>query len=287
MIKRLYKLAIWSGIFFSCMAFSYPPTTNESHLDEKVVPTDAMCHIKNTAFKGGEELIYKVYYNLNFVWIPAGEVAFRVKDLGSKYYITARGRSYKSYDWFFKVRDNYEVYIDKNTLLPTKSLRQVRQGGYRLYDKMTWDQESYKIHSMRGRSKEKANELKYDLNDCMHDLLSIFYYCRNLDFNHMKKGERFPARVFLDKEVYHLGGKYLGVEQKKIRRQGKFKTIKISPQLVEGTVFKKTDAMKIWVTTDLNHIALQIESPVTVGSIKAVLKSYKGLRHPLSSKVKK
>ena len=41
--------------------------------------------------------------------------------------------------------------------------------------------------------------------------------------------------------------------------------------------------MNVWVSDDANRIPLLIESPVSVGSIKAVLKEYKGLRHPLSS----
>ena len=32
--------------------------------------------VVNNAFQNGEELVYKIYYNLNFVWIPAGEVTF-------------------------------------------------------------------------------------------------------------------------------------------------------------------------------------------------------------------
>ena len=37
--------------------------------------------------------------------------------------------------------------------------------------------------------------------------------------------------------------------------------------------------MNIWVSDDKNKVPLLIESPISVGSIKAVLKSYSGLRH--------
>ena len=37
--------------------------------------------------------------------------------------------------------------------------------------------------------------------------------------------------------------------------------------------------MNIWVSDDENKVPLMIESPVTVGSVKAVLQSYSGLRH--------
>jgi methylaspartate ammonia-lyase len=43
--------------------------------------------------------------------------------------------------------------------------------------------------------------------------------------------------------------------------------------------------MTVYVSNDKNRIPLLIESPVSVGSIKAVLKDYSGLRHELSSKI--
>ncbi len=43
--------------------------------------------------------------------------------------------------------------------------------------------------------------------------------------------------------------------------------------------------MFIWVTDDDNRVPVMIEAELRVGSIKAVLKSYDGLRHPMSARV--
>jgi hypothetical protein len=48
-------------------------------------------------------------------------------------------------------------------------------------------------------------------------------------------------------------------------------------------MFEGGERMTIWVTDDENHIPIRIESPIIVGSIKVDMKSYEGLRHPLSS----
>ena len=37
--------------------------------------------------------------------------------------------------------------------------------------------------------------------------------------------------------------------------------------------------MNIWVTDDKNKVPLLIETPISIGSLKAVLKSYSGLRN--------
>jgi hypothetical protein len=66
-------------------------------------------------------------------------------------------------------------------------------------------------------------------------------------------------------------------------RFGKFKAINIAPLLVKGAMFEGGERMTIWVTDDENHIPIRIETPIIVGSIKVDMKSYEGLRYPLSS----
>ncbi|MCH7974910.1 MAG: DUF3108 domain-containing protein [Bacteroidetes bacterium] len=44
--------------------------------------------------------------------------------------------------------------------------------------------------------------------------------------------------------------------------------------------------MVVWVTDDRNTIPIRVETPIIVGSIKADLISYSGLRGELTSKIK-
>src|ERR1043165_6443927 len=99
---------------------------------------DTQCILPNTAFSNGEKISYKVIYNWNSLWLNAGEASFAVNDgvFGSSkvYHVVGEGISYKSYDWFFKVRDTYESYIDKQTMQPLKFVRNVNEGGYTIYN---------------------------------------------------------------------------------------------------------------------------------------------------------
>lgn len=238
------------------------------------------CTSENNTFEDGEEITYKLFYNWNFVWLSAGEVTFRVRDIGNQYHLSAIGRTYKSYEWFYKVRDYYDTYVDKETLLPAVSIRNIHEGGYRLYDKVTFDRNRKVAVGLRGKTREEAQVTEYDIDHCIHDMLSIVYYARNIEFNELDPGSEFPIQVFLDKETYPLKVKYLGEEDnKKIKGQGRFDTHVFSPQVIKGEVFKEDDQMKVWVTADQNRIPLQIESPVSVGSVKAILKNYKGLKY--------
>jgi hypothetical protein len=244
-----------------------------------------VCTTFNSAFQHGEELTYKVYYNLNFIWIPAGEAVFRVDKEGDQFHLSVRGTTYKSYEWFFKVRDNYDTYVETASLLPRRAIRDIREGGYTLYEKVDFDQGLNKAFVIRGRSKEKIKEEKeIPLDACMHDILSLIYYTRNLDFDQMAKGAQVPVKIFIDQEVWPLNMTFKGRTAKKsIKGLGKFDVIEFSPQVIEGMYFKEGTEMKIWASDDRNKIPLLIESPVSVGSIKAVLKDYKGLRHDFSA----
>jgi len=268
------------------MPYQDPQKTSEPESTFDQSKTE-QCFIENNSFQVGEEITYKLYYNWNFVWLAAGEVVFNVSERDGKYHVSATGRTYKTYEWFFKVRDQYESYIDKETLLPETSIRDVHEGGYRLYDKVDFDQERNLAISERGKTKYETEKKEYSLDGCMHDVLSVIYYTRNLDVERYDEGQEFPVKIFMDKEVWPLNVKYKGKEEsKKIKGQGKFKTIKFSPEVIEGEVFEADTEMNIWVSDDGNRIPLLIESPVSVGSVKAVLKDYKGLKYEMTSKIK-
>lgn len=244
------------------------------------------CDTDNDVFEVGEELVYKVYYNWNFVWLSAGEVVFRVYDDDEDYHLSARGRTYSSYEWFFKVRDNYDSYISKETLLPRLSIRDIQEGNYERYDKVTFDQRSKRAVSHKGRNRQEATSESFNLDGCMHDILSIMYYLRNVEVTSLRTGQEVPVKIFFDRETYPLKVKYLGTEDgTKVKGMGRYNTYKFSPQLIAGEVFKEGDEMSVFVSRDKNKIPVLIESPVSVGSVKVVLNSYKGLKYDFTAKV--
>jgi Protein of unknown function (DUF3108) len=282
MMKKFFFKAATGFSLAALTAFAPTPFTQKAILEQTAVSPSNIC------FQHGEELTYKLYYNLNFVWVPAGEVTFKVADESSKFKIAAIGRSYSSYDWFFKVRDNYYTDLDKTTMLPTRSVRDVSEGGYRLYDAVTYDQKNKVAYYERGNSVSDIEKKgKLNLSGAMHDIISAIYYTRTMDFSKMSTGQTFPVKILLDENTYPLSVKYLGTEIKTIKDLGKYNTMKFSPQVVSGTVFSEGSQMKVYATNDANKLPLLIESPVSVGSVKAVLKSYKGLKYAMTAKQSK
>jgi hypothetical protein len=294
-LNKMKTIGFFAGLLVVTTAFmplAFTPATPlpTALAAASLPPVDAIdaCTITNTTFRSGEEVTYKIYYNLNFVWIPAGEVVFKVEGMDGQYHLSATGSTYSSYEWFFEVNDRYDSYIDSETLLPYLSIRDVQEGGYTLYEKTTYSQAENNAHVIRGRAKDNIKEdVNFALSGCMHDILSIIYYARNLDFDGYQAGHTFPVNIFMDKEEWPLQVKFLGREENvKVKSYGRFNTIKFSPQLIAGEVFPEDAQMTVWVSDDRNKIPVMIESPLSVGSVKAVLKEYSGLRYEMSAQTK-
>lgn len=280
--KRIFLSLGVSSLLIALLTTSGSPEKIETGEEAALTA----CTIDNRTFQSGEEITYILYYHWNLVWLSAGEVTFRVNRIGDEYRLSAEGATYPSYNWFFKVEDKYEAYVDTATLLPRVAIRDVQEGKYTLYDRVEFDQRNYKAQSMRGDTRDIAVPTDYTFENCMHDILSIVYYVRNIKVDNLQEGDYIPIEIFMDKEVWPLKVTFEGKEGKtKIRGKGKWKTLRFSPDLITGEYFREGTKMNIWVSDDGNRIPLLIESPVSVGSVKAVLKKYKGLRHSTEAKL--
>jgi hypothetical protein len=180
-------------------------------------------------------------------------------------------------DMMFKVKDQFESYMDEEALIPWKATKNVREGGYKAIDLVLFDHENGIANSsVKG---------KLEIGERTQDIASAIYFARSTDMTNAKPGDVFPVNFYMDGKNYPLRFKYVGKEVLKTDL-GTFRTLKVKPQLLEGRVFKDTDALTLWVTDDENKVPIRAESEIFVGSIKMDLAGFSGLRNPFSAKVK-
>lgn len=238
------------------------------------------CTIPNISFKAGEKVSYVFYYAVAGVYVNAGTASFTntLETLNGKpvYHIVGEGATNTSYDWVYKVKDKYETYIDTTTMQPLKFIRNVHEGDFKLYHNVTFNKTANTAIS---------NEGVFKVPECVQDVVSAVYYVRNVDFSKLRKNDKVAFSMFLDNQVYNMYMRFVGRETIKTK-YGKFKTIKIMPLTIEGSIFEGGEKMSVWVTDDPNHIPVRIESPLLVGKIKVDMMSFQNLRHPLSSLIR-
>lgn len=243
-------------------------------------PQDA-CGIRNTAFKAGEKVSFTVYYAVAGIYVNAGTATFTntLETMNNKpvYHIVGEGNTNSSYDFLYKVRDRYETYMDTSNLQPLKFIRNVNEGGHKIYQNVTFSKTANTALTSDGLFKVPV---------CVQDVVSAVFYARNIDFSKLRVNDKIAFSMFLDNEVNEMYIRYLGRETIKTKF-GKFNAIKFKPLLIKGTVFDGGEKMTVWVTDDDNHIPVRIESPIVVGKVKIDMMSYENLRHPMDALIRR
>ena len=221
------------------------------------------------------------------LWVPAGKVRFSVKDSlfnnSDCFYFNGKGKSLKSYDWFFKVRDIYSSVVNKNNFTPQKFTRNVNEGDFNLYYDYTFDITNEKAKVIENKNDASKFSI-IDFPKCSYDVMTSVYYARTLDYTNLNINDTIPLTMMVDKEIYDsLFIRYLGRDVIQDQYGKKYNCLIISPLLIEGTLFKEGEFMKIYITDDLNRIPIYIEAEIIIGSIKGYVKSIKNIKHPLNT----
>ncbi|MGC6430265.1 MAG: DUF3108 domain-containing protein [Jejuia sp.] len=233
---------------------------------------------EESAFKEGEWFKFKMSYS---GFLKAGNATLLVKDekLGDKdvYHVVGKGWTTGMIKWFFKVKDRYETYFDKETIVPYKFVRNIDEGGYTKDIEIEFDQENNKAYV--NNKKHKTNKV-IDTKPNIQDMVSTFYYLRNnLDISALKIGDEVQVDMFFDEENYGFKLQYLGEEIIKTD-VGKINALKFRPYVMAGRVFKEEESLTLWVSNDKNKIPLRIKADLAVGSLRADLEAFKGLKYP-------
>jgi hypothetical protein len=225
--------------------------------------------LNNQAFKPGEKLTFRIHYGI----VDAGEATLEVdkdmKSIGGRdcYHVVGNGRTVGAFDWFFKVRDRYESIIDKSALIPWMFIRRVNEGGYVINQNVSFNH----FHDSATSERKTISIPEYT-----QDLISAFYYARNLDFSSAKEGDIFPINGYLDDGIIPLNIKFIGKEDVDSKK-GTFHCLKFRPMLQEGRVFKEKEDMTVWISDDKNRLPVRVQTDILVGSIKMDLISFENL----------
>ncbi|WP_299675851.1 DUF3108 domain-containing protein [uncultured Dokdonia sp.] len=228
------------------------------------------------AYQEGEWFKFRVHYGL----ITAGYATLTVEDSNYNntpvYHVKGYGETSGVSRWFFKVEDYYESYIDKKTDLPYQFIRKIDEGGHTKDKIIDFDQQNHKAHIFN-RKHNTRDTVDTAIN--VQDMVSAFYYLRNhIDATNLKEGDETTLTMFFDKENYPFKLRFLGREVMNTEF-GKIRCLKFRPLVQSGRVFKEKESLTVWVSDDDNKVPIRIKASLAVGSLKADLEAFKGLKH--------
>lgn len=241
----------------------------------------------------GEELEYRVSYRAKL--FPNTEMAsatistsLDTLDAKAHYKVVGRGRIMPSYRWFYDIDDSYTIWVDTLTRKTRRLVSEIKEGSYRKNSTFDYDWEQMLSHNRWVKRDGRVREHTISLTDKSMDAVSLFFNLRGVDLESFREGEDYYLHMMLEDTVRVLRYRFLGREVKKIRRLGRFKTLKFRCQIGahDAQSFKDGSEFFIWISDDENKIPLWLESPIRVGSVCAYLIKPRGLKYPLASRVK-
>lgn len=243
-------------------------------------------------FNDGEVLYYRAAYRAMLVPnIEAGEVTISTKtdtlDEKEVYRVTGNGRTLPFFRWFFDMDDTYNIWVDKKSLRTQRFESDIKEDNYTFRSSYRYDWKAMKVHTWSQRRQDTPKRKTMTLTPESMDAVSLYFNLRSVDLESFREGEHRNLDMVLEDTIRHLRYRFIAREELKVPKLGKFDTMKFACTIGSSEEFSFTDGTEffIWITNDENKIPVMLASPVRVGEVRAYLRRYEGLRHPLTSKI--
>lgn len=238
---------------------------------------------KERAFDVGEWFKFRMHYGIVNAGYATLEVKEGVKNNKKVFHAIGKGWTTGMTKFFFKVDDTYESYFDKETGNPYQYVRKIDEGGYTKNQQGFFD---HTKHTVLVKDYKNKNEKTIIIPANTQDILSTFYYLRNHPtIDQLKIGESISIDMFFDDETTKFKLKYIGKEDIKTKF-GTIPCMVFRPYVQAGRVFKEQESLTVWISDDDNKMPIRIKASLAVGSLKADLDGFKGLKYPFTVKVK-
>ena len=245
------------------------------------LPAKAQQPLKNTAFKGGETLEYKMYFNWKFIWLNAGTATMKTTECnyaGKKAYRCAlTTRSSAKIDKYFRLRDTLLCYTTYD-LIPLYYRKGAREGKRYTVDEVFYSYPNGKcqVQQHRQHNSGRHSWQKHTYDECLYDMLSIFLRARSFNPAGWKKGHDvdFPIADGNGRTPAKL--RFQGRETIKADNGRKYKCLQLSYMELEDGKYKRI--VDFYVTDDNNHIPIRLDMFLKFGSAKAFLVDMKGVK---------
>jgi hypothetical protein len=233
------------------------------------------------AYEAGEWFKFRIHYG----FVNAGYATLEVKDavINNKkaFHVIGKGYTTGMSRFFFKVDDLYESYIEKESGNPSQFVRKINEGGYTKNQEGFFNQSANKITV---KDYKNNTEKAFVTPKNTQDILSAFYYLRNYPtIDKINPGESIIIDMFFDEETTKFKLKFIGRENI-TTKFGVVSAMVFRPLVQSGRVFKEQESLTVWVSDDDNRLPIRIKAELAVGSIKADLDAFKGLKHPFKIK---
>jgi len=219
-----------------------------------------------------EVLEYNVYLKTGIFYFSLGEVIFSTTMESGHYNLNVSASTYPRWSRFYEFDSDFSSRLDSTDSYPLEFIRHSLEKGNTVFDSIRFDQQNLSAEEFVSNNDGELFTYDLKLGGRIHDMVSLFYRLRFIDYLGMLPGEQEKLKLLHNRHEYDMSISYLDHESKKIKKGGKYDAYKIQINAIKGLHFEGNQVMSMWITRDSNRIPVSFETPLKLGSLKIVLK---------------
>ena len=223
---------------------------------------------------GTEKYKYVVTYKWGLIQKDAGDVVITHVPKGDGYELKLTAKTKPWADKVYKVRDTLISVTSREKYRPIRFSHIAHEKNKYRHDEIKF---SYSGNKVYGRSEKYKEDKNGKITSSVHqlegaiptyDMLSVYFFLRDLDYSKMKAGETINATIFSGSKSENLQVRCKGKETIKLRDNTEREAWHIVFKFTQHGGKKSSDDISCWISTAAPHIPLQIVGSLPIGQIK-------------------
>lgn len=222
-----------------------------------------------------ETLKYKVMFKWGLINKHAGDVVIDLKNDNGYYHSQLAARSASWADKFYRVRDTLRCQVQIDGFKPMRYEKIAHEDKDFKHDVVTYSRNGDTIWGHCTRYETRNGKVRKDEQRTLEalgttvDMLSVFYYMRNLPFQDWQPNHKLSMNIFSGKRKELLTFRYQGIEKVKCD-DVTYNTYKITFIFTSNDGSKTSEDMYAWIDT-ATRVPIKLEGKLPVGSVKCFL----------------
>ena len=221
-----------------------------------------------------EKLNYVVTYKWGLIQKDAGDVEITKKDKGDSYELRLVAKTKPWADKIYRLRDTLVSVTHKEHYRPLHYTYIAHEKNKYRKDDIKFIYEGKKIKGQAEKYKENkkgeivhsTNQLESDIQ--AYDMLSVYFFLRDLDYSSLKPGETVNATIFSGSKEELLTVKCQGKEEIELRDKSKHEAWHILFKFTQKGGTKSSDDINCWISTKPPYIPLLIIGNLPIGQVR-------------------
>ena len=221
-----------------------------------------------------ETLNYVISYKWGLIHKDSGEAQIVCTPTPSGYDLRLYGKTRPWADRLFKVRDTLISIVGKKDFLPLRYSKIAHENGKYSRDDITFNYKNGEVTGLAKKTRQKKEggfniiEQNLEGKNPVYDMLSVFYFLRNIDYSSLTPGESVKATIFSGTLSEELSVRCTGKEKIKLKDKSEREAWHIVFKFTSGGGKKSSEDIDCWISTDESHIPLLVVGSLPLGQVR-------------------